>query len=141
NARPFPWRNPNMPLDVNADGLVTILDALLVVNDIRDNLALTGLPFHDLTDPQQLQTPPNRPPFVDVVGEGPGNTNIVNVSDILAIVQYLRSQISGAAPEGEAISELLTTAATSIFDAAPNPGDFPGYHKLTDITAESYFRR
>ncbi len=137
NARQFPWRNPTTPLDVNADGLVTILDALLVVNDIRDNLALSGSPIHDLNDPNQLQTARNRPPFVDAVGQG----HIVNVSDILAIVQHLRNQIqSGPSPEGEGESS-AAAQATGVYDAAPVPGAFPGYHKLTNITTESYFRR
>ncbi len=41
-----PWQNPAEPLDVNADGFITPLDVLLIINDINTNGART-LPHRD----------------------------------------------------------------------------------------------
>jgi VCBS repeat-containing protein len=99
---PASWQNPDDPLDVNDDNFRTVLDALWVVNDIRDNLQFTGgVPEHDLNDVNQLQVAPFRRPFVDPSGDG-----FVRINDILLIITFLRSQLGGS-PEGEGERESL----------------------------------
>jgi VCBS repeat-containing protein len=106
---PNSWQNPQNFNDVNDDGLVTVLDALLVVNDIRDNMQFTnGVPVHDLNNVNQLQVAPFRRPFVDPTGDG-----FVRIDDILAIITALRLAQSGspeAGGEGESESESLEAA-------------------------------
>ncbi|HND55987.1 MAG TPA: Ig-like domain-containing protein, partial [Pirellulaceae bacterium] len=52
---PSPWQNPNNNLDVNADGFVSPIDVLLIVNYLN----LYGNP---------APTPPPAPPYLDVNG-------------------------------------------------------------------------
>ncbi len=124
---PNAWQNPARSLDVNADGLVSVLDALLVVNDIRDNLQVTGSNVHDLNNPDHIQVSPFRPPYIDPTGEG-----LVNAADILAIVTFLRSQIqaNAAGPEGEGESERNAAPQALAFDPlsgkAPTTGAAAG---------------
>jgi hypothetical protein len=103
-----PWQNPTNNLDVNDDGLVTILDALLIVTDIRNNNEISPtLNVHQLFLTQaeaaannQLFVPPNRRPFVDVNGD-----SLVTVADLQQIVAALRARTSSGGsgePEGEA---------------------------------------
>ncbi len=134
NARLHPWQNPSNNLDVNDDGLVTLLDALLVVNTLRD--------FGNPTDLENTPNgpAPNRTPFVDPTGD-----EIVSVADLLPIVTFLRNQIQNgggeANGEGEAIDgAAIVAAGVSVIDAGADAA-FPGYHVLTNITSESYFRR
>ncbi|MBW3597100.1 MAG: tandem-95 repeat protein, partial [Planctomycetes bacterium] len=137
NQRDHMWQNPENPLDVSGDGLVTILDALLVVNTLRD----FGNPFDLDGNPPNVPPPterplPNRPPFVDPTGD-----ENVSVADILVIVQHLRDRInSGGQPELQGEGELFASQTAAPIDAAPDAA-FPGYHVLTDISSESYFRR
>jgi hypothetical protein len=69
----FPWQNGSAPLDVNADGLVDIQDALAVIRHLRRNgsasLPVTFVP----------------PPFVDVDG-----SNQADIQDALLIIRALR---------------------------------------------------
>jgi VCBS repeat-containing protein len=144
NQRIRPWRNPNNSLDVNADGNVTILDAILVVGVLRN----FGVDV-DLTDPDLQSQPgfpqPNIAPFVDVF-DNPSNTaddDRANLQDLLTIIDFLRTQIPGGGElegEGELESDSLTQAV-SVFDAGAVDGSFPGYRALTDISSQSYFRR
>jgi hypothetical protein len=72
------WQNPNNPLDVNNDGAVVGLDALIVINGIN-NLG-NGSPV--------LPTPaPTPPPFYyDVNGDG-----ILSPLDALIIINFLNN--------------------------------------------------
>jgi hypothetical protein len=145
NPRLNPWQNPAGPrdalgnaLDVNDDGLVTILDALLVVNTLRD----FGPPPVDLFDTPG-GPPPNRAPFVDPTGD-----EMVTIADILPIINHLRDQIDNGAPEAEGESDSMESvtpaqlaSGTGVIDAGSVDGSFPGYSALTDINSQSYFQR
>jgi VCBS repeat-containing protein len=123
---PNAWQNPIVNQDVNDDDLVTVLDALLVANNIRDNQALTGQIVHDLRNPDHMQVAPFRAPFVDPSGDA-----LVTVGDLLSIVTVLRDQIQseGAAPEGEA--SLASSSEFVSFDP------FVGRHTIVATTEES----
>jgi hypothetical protein len=81
-----PWRNPANALDVNADGFITPIDALLVINDLNRN------------GPRDLPNEPNPPvpPYLDVNGD----TFVSPLGDVLPLINYLNTDGSGEA-EGE----------------------------------------
>ncbi len=84
------WHNPSNPVDVNNDGLITPIDALLIINEInlRGARSLVGT---DLTFP----------PFIDTNGDG-----MLTANDVLQVINYLNSHTSsGREPGGEAESE------------------------------------
>jgi hypothetical protein len=73
NDRPLPWRNPVNPFDVNDNGHVTGVDALVIINKLNT------------TGPQLLPDPPPGPhPFYDVSGD-----NRVTAIDALMIINEL----------------------------------------------------
>ena len=51
------WQNPVEPLDVNDDGVVTEVDAQIVLQELN-------------TNPGPLPVPANAPPYYDVTGDG-----------------------------------------------------------------------
>jgi hypothetical protein len=79
-----PWRNPSNPHDVNNDGFVSPIDALLIINDLN------------FRGPRRLPNPPIPPfvppPYLDASGD-----NYVSPIDALLIINYL----NGAGGEGE----------------------------------------
>ncbi len=90
------WQNPTNPLDVNSDGLVTPLDALMVINYI--NLVGAGV----LPQPNEGALPP---PFVDVAGSGE-----VAPLDVLLVINHLNRQEDA---EGEEISDSTATGVAT----------------------------
>ena len=91
------WQNPENKFDVNADGLVTGLDALLIINRL-----LLG---------QAGQLPPVAivPPYLDVSGDG-------NLSplDVLQIFNFLAT--SSAAPSAAPATATPTPAVADTSD-------------------------
>ncbi|MFK7738454.1 MAG: tandem-95 repeat protein [Pirellulaceae bacterium] len=83
---PPPHQNPVENLDVNADGFVTPIDALLVVNFLNTN---TG-------DGSVANLPPP-PPFRDTNGD-----NFITAIDALLVINALNNQSGGGGGEGEA---------------------------------------
>jgi len=84
---PPPWQNKHWALDVNDDGLVTALDALIVINHMNRN----GIGSAD-TPP-----PPGSSTFVDVNGD-----RFITPLDVLIIINFL-NQVQGARnPSGSA---------------------------------------
>ena len=77
-----PRRNPLNPLDVNGDGLVSAIDALLIINEINKNGA------HEIPS-----TTAAIAPFWDVNGDG-----FVSSIDVLRVVNALNGDVSS---EGE----------------------------------------
>jgi subtilase family serine protease len=75
------FTNPALYGDVNADGMVTPLDALLVVNELNR------------AGPHFLLGPNSAPPFLDVAHDG-----WVSPIDALVVINYLNA---GSAGEGE----------------------------------------
>jgi hypothetical protein len=77
-----PWQNPHNPLDVNADTLVTPLDALIVINDLNA-YGIRELPMPPI--------PPDRPPpYLDVSGDGYSRP-----LDVLLVINFLNQQAAG----------------------------------------------
>lgn len=82
------YQNPSNRLDVNADGFITAIDALIIINDLNRN------------GPRQLV--PGAfipPPFLDTDGN-----NFVNSIDILQVINFLNGEgegEGGLSAEGE----------------------------------------
>jgi VCBS repeat-containing protein len=89
-ANPLPWRNPQFFLDVNADGFVSPIDALLIINDLNYRGA------RRLPNPPQAPFEP--PPYLDVSGDG-----FVSPNDALLVINHLNG--AGGAGEGEGEGE------------------------------------
>ena len=86
---PSVWQNPVNPLDVNNDGFVTPLDALLIINSLN------------LVGPRMLPNPalpPNTPPpFYDTNGDGS-----ISPLDALLVINQLNNPSIQNEGEGEA---------------------------------------
>ena len=87
------WSNPNNPLDVNGDLLVTPLDALIVINELNT----TGALAIDTTIGASSQ----RRPFLDV-----NEDDFVSPVDALLVVNYLNARSAGAGLPGEGEASL-----------------------------------
>jgi hypothetical protein len=85
-GQPLPARfqNPANPNDVNADGWVSPLDALIIINllNSRGSGSVAGLP--------------GPPDYVDVDGN-----NFVDPLDVLTLINFLNSGGMNGSPEGE----------------------------------------
>ena len=90
-----PWQNKQMPEDVDNDGFIVPLDALLVINDLN-NVGARALP-----NPPE---PPNvPPPFIDVNGD-----DFVSPVDALMIINYLNAPPTAAKPAQPALATTTT---------------------------------
>ena len=87
---PFPWQNDSNNTDVNADGVSTTLDALLVIN------YLYRYGSHELPVSDSERTPP---PYYDTNGDG-----YVTSLDALVVINSLSRHAAG---EGEQDSFLI----------------------------------
>ncbi len=72
NTTVSPWQNPTNKYDVNADGLISPSDALVIINKLL--LGQTGA----------LASPTPYPPYIDVSGDGS-----LTAVDALQIINYL----------------------------------------------------
>jgi len=91
-ANPFPWQNRLNRLDVNSDGQVTVLDALLVINAL--NASNAGLGRGPLRVPREFSD--LSLPNFDTSGD-----NILSPLDASLVISALANRNSG---EGESIS-------------------------------------
>jgi hypothetical protein len=82
------YRNPQNPLDVSADGKLTLNDILLLINDLRINGARV------LPDPPPAGQEP--PPFLDPNGDGS-----ITLNDVLVVINGLLLQNANGEAEGE----------------------------------------
>ena len=91
---PLSWTNPALAEDVNADGIVTALDALLLINDLNVHgaRALTGVPSGSY--------------FPDVDA-----SESVEPADVLRVIQYLSAPRPAFGGEGEGIAVSSQSAA------------------------------
>ncbi len=92
-----PWQNPTNPLDVNDDGEVTPIDALVVINYLNSN-GEGPLPVN-FTGPY----------YLDVNGDGSATP-----LDALAVINYLNTQ--AAAAESTVVASLAP--AGGVFNTA-----------------------
>jgi VCBS repeat-containing protein len=84
NPPPPRHQNPIQNLDVDADGFISPIDALIVINFINFNgssVSVVGLP-----DP---------PPYRDVNGN-----NVIEPLDVLSVINYINNRRNGGAGEG-----------------------------------------
>jgi hypothetical protein len=81
------WQNPAFNLDVNNDGSISPVDALIIINYLND-------PNKDRFLPTSGVVPP---PFLDVDGN-----ERVSSNDALLVINYLNARSSGGGGEGEA---------------------------------------
>ena len=91
---PYPWQNKSEPFDVNGDGFVSPIDALIIINFLNTNGSQT------LTTPSANNQPP---PYLDPSGDG-----IVAPIDVLLIVNALNDPSSS---EGESSVVAVDTRA------------------------------
>lgn len=82
------WQNPNLPTDVNADGYVTAIDALRLINELNIGgpRQLTGSPAPAITRFSFMAAGEQQPAFLDVTGDG-----VLNSSDALAVINKLNA--------------------------------------------------
>ena len=86
-----PWHNSLAPLDVNDDGIVNTLDAIMIINDINAN-GIRELP---------VERPEGTvPPLTDV-----NKDNHITPLDILIIINYLNELAAAEAAGGEGEGE------------------------------------
>ena len=86
-ADPFPWHNRGNGLDVNADGSVSPIDALLIIIELDANGSSL------LPDPSAGNSPP---PYFDVNEDG-----FVAPNDAIQVINFLNANANGEAAEGE----------------------------------------
>jgi hypothetical protein len=88
----FPWYNPMTPLDVNDDGFISPLDALIVIN-LMNSDSVNLLPSAN----------PNFKSFVDTNRDG-----VVVPLDLLLVINYLNG------PGGEGESDVRSSLETDL---------------------------
>ena len=81
----YHWHNQSNPVDVNNDGLITPIDALLVINEInlRGARSLVGSNL-------------DSPPYIDT-----NSDNLVTGNDVLQVINYINAHPSRAGAPGE----------------------------------------
>lgn len=92
-----PWTNPFNSEDINNDGIISPLDALLVINYLNEN----GV--RELPVPSESESPP---PYWDSSGDG-----WVTSLDALRVINFLNAQ---AAAEGESMEGALAASVPMI---------------------------
>ncbi len=121
---PLPWQNPIEALDVNADGFISPLDALLIINYMNAHPGDSALPNPPIP-------PLVPPPYLDTTGD-----NLVTPLDALLVINYLNAAAAGGQSnaageaEGEAGSLASATSIPSdfgsgVFYAGPTPTNEP----------------
>ena len=83
------WQNPVRPTDVNGDGDVTALDALVLINYINAHNGDVSLPAHELP-----------PPYLDVDGNG-----LVTAADVLVVINQLNNAATSSSSAGNCQGE------------------------------------
>lgn len=104
------YQNPAEPLDVNADGFISPIDILIVVNFLNANgasVSTSGLPAP--------------PPYMDVNAD-----NFISPTDILPVINFINSRGNSGAGEGNGEGELVESdlfsqqmVSMSAFSTAP----------------------
>ena len=113
---PSAHQNPTLFQDVNADGFISPIDALLIINYINSGA------------PSSVIGLPAPPPYRDVNGD-----DFISAIDALLVINELNRR--SASGEGEASSTEFTTQAYASRVAVS--GDL-GYHMMPLVGAEQY---
>jgi hypothetical protein len=122
-----PWHNVGSPLDVNGDGVVSALDALIVINCINTHLENCCLPpVTPPVIPPGTQPLPFRagPPFPDVNGD-----DFCTPQDVLAVINYINAQADcdGGTPgavleSGDGTSSVAMAVLGGVWPSVPVDG-------------------
>ena len=115
-----PWQNPVEPLDVDFDGFVAPVDALLIIN--RLNSPIIPLGTHNEL-PTIAPGGPQPPPLVDADGDG-----FLAPHDVLRII----NRLNGATGEGEAREDAVVDASVN----APPVVDLPAIEFAFDAEVD-----
>jgi hypothetical protein len=121
NDRPLPWRNAANPFDVNDNGFVTGIDALIIINRLNT------------TGPEVLpDTPPPAPfSFFDVSGDGR-----VTAIDALLVINELNRrtglQVQAAGAESDGVAP-ATVAAAGDQDSSNSVTQAPRRDRAVDL--------
>jgi hypothetical protein len=116
---PPPWQNKHWALDVNDDGSVTALDALIVINHMNRH----GIGIADTPPPAGSTT------FVDVNGD-----RFITPLDVLIIINFLNQAQGTPNPSGSAEGEPNTAQTPSSTPATPKNPSVPS----TRITSSEF---
>lgn len=103
NPLPSQHQNPIQRLDVDADGFVSPIDVLLVINFINFNgnsVSVVGLPAP--------------PPYRDVNGN-----NVIDPLDVLEIINFINARGNSGAGEGEGEGTAVGVSAVTANVSAP----------------------
>ena len=97
-ANPTPYHNASLPEDVNGDGQIVPIDALIVINALNNGLG-GALPIPPIDDP---------PPFLDVNG-----SNSLEAFDVLMIINHINNNKNSvfATPEPPASVDISADSA------------------------------
>ncbi|MEO8270440.1 MAG: Ig-like domain-containing protein, partial [Aureliella sp.] len=79
------WQNPQNNLDINADGFISPIDALLIINYLNSK-----------GDPVLPSSGVIPPPYLDATGD-----ELVTANDVLQVINYLNANSQGGRGEGE----------------------------------------
>lgn len=104
----FPWQNPGNPLDVDDDGTVVPLDALIIINE------LNAAGAHALEPPQPPDEPP---PYYDTFGD-----NQVAPLDALLVINFLNGQSLAAGAGSMETGDYISLPVEGSSAAVPEPG-------------------
>ncbi len=107
NPPPPPHQNPVDHMDVNADGFISPIDALLIINLINERGG--GIPTSSL---------PSAPPYRDVDGN-----NIISANDVLQVINFLNSQADNRNGEGEGELAIGQLAIGQLADSPASPAN------------------
>lgn len=102
---PAPWENPTNPLDVDGDGTVAPIDALILINAINSGHLINGMSFPGGV----LPIPGSPPPYYDVNGDG-----LLTPADVNQIITYLNSQNVAQAIAAQASPAVATPASVDV---------------------------
>lgn len=102
-----PWQNPVLPEDVNNDGVVTPLDALLLIGSINAN-GSRGLPLVP-------EGNDSIPPYWDANGDGQ-----ISPADVLFVINVLNDTIGGEGESSRGGLMVSTKASTLTSVEAPS---------------------
>jgi hypothetical protein len=106
----LPLHNPDDPHDVDANGVIDIHDALIVIQFLRQ--AARG-----------IELPNTGPPFPDSTGD-----NLLRIDDALEVIREIRRQRSLPAGDGE--SEAISTESPKSGPAGPTATEGNGLFDL-----------
>lgn len=121
------WHNAANPYDVNNDGLVTPIDALLIVNYLNDSNA-SALPTGSLSTGSP-------PPYLDVDG-----SNTISPLDSMLVINYLNSMNTlPTSAEGEAGKAFAIATASSMTAADQLAATVTDSSSITNRSIDQYF--